>query len=408
METLFSGRSWSEIEQRLHENLKSEINISDENWLLEKSVDDLCKDFVKNYRIDIPIINRNEIKKDYENMEIDVSGDPKYTTDDQSRPVYVQGIRIEISVPYTGRMAAFRWKPTTHTLNPPRATVSNSGEHLILVITGTNLEEGIVLQEINGTLDKIDDCLSALREDADKFNRDLGSVTRQYIEERRTELLKNRKLFVSLPFKLKERNDSAKTYTAPEVRREITPKPPQANSQTDQLEPILDETDYEHILKVIENMAQVMEYNPAAFSKMGEEPLRWHFLVQLNGHYEGQATGETFNKDGKTDILVKSEGKNIFIAECKFWRGPKKLTETISQLLGYSSWHDTKVAVIVFNRSKNFTNVLDSIRSKTKEHPNCKRELDPRSETSFRFIFSHRDDPNREMTLTVIAFDVPK
>jgi hypothetical protein len=28
-----------------------------------------------------------------------------------------------------------------------------------------------------------------------------------------------------------------------------------------------------------------------------------HFLVQLNGQYEGQATGETFNFEGKTDMI---------------------------------------------------------------------------------------------------------
>ena len=155
-------------------------------------------------------------------------------------------------------------------------------------------------------------------------------------------------------------------------------------------------------------MTRVMERSPAAFVRMREEVLRWHFLVQLNGHYEGQATGETFNYEGKTDILIRSEGKNIFIAECKYWGGPQKLTETINQLLGYTSWHDTKVAVIVFNRNQDFTNVLNSIKSTTKEHPNCKRELDQRSKTSFRFIFSHRDDTNREMILTVMAFDVPK
>ena len=56
-------------------------------------------------------------------------------------------------------------------------------------------------------------------------------------------------------------------------------------------------------------MAQVMERSPSAFSTMDEESLRSHFLVQLNGHYEGQATGETFNYEGKTDILIRSEGK---------------------------------------------------------------------------------------------------
>ena len=404
---LFSDYSWYEIEQRLHGNLKSEINSWDGNRLLDTSVDDLCRDLVKRYRVDIPVINRDEIKKDYEDYQVDVSGDPEYATDDQAGPVYVQGVRIEISVPYTGKSSAFSYQPTTHTLNPPHAHVSYDRKHLILVITGINLESDAVLQRVNDTLDKIGNYLTFLREDAAKLNSDLDAIVGQYIEERRQYLLENRDLFATLPFKLKERDDSTKTYTVPEVRRKITPKPPQTSSQPYQLEPTLDEADYEHILKVIGNMAQVMEYNPDAFSKMGEEPLRWHFLVQLNGHYEGQATGETFNFRGKTDILIKSSGKNIFIAECKYWGGPKKLTKTIDQLLGYSSWHDTKVAVIVFNRNKNFTNVLNSIKSTTKEHPNCKRELDRRSETYFSFIFSHRNDPKRKMTLTVMAFDVP-
>ena len=163
----------------------------------------------------------------------------------------------------------------------------------------------------------------------------------------------------------------------------------------------------EHILEVIQNMALVIERSPSEFASMKEETLRSHFLVQLNGHYEGQATGETFNFEGKTDILIRSEGKNIFIAECKFWNGPKKLTETIEQLLSYSSWRDTKVAIIVFNRNKDFTNVLATLDETTKQHPNFKRDLGKQSETAFRYIFAHRDDPNREMVLTVVAFDVP-
>ena len=154
-------------------------------------------------------------------------------------------------------------------------------------------------------------------------------------------------------------------------------------------------------------MAQVMELSPSAFATMDEESLRSHFLVQLNGHYEGGATGETFNYEGKTDILIRVQGKNIFIAECKYWDGPKKLTDTLNQLLSYSSWRDTKVAVIVFNRRKNFSSVLDVIPPTVEAHPNCKKFVGQQSETSFRYTFAHRDDPNREMTLTVMAFDVP-
>jgi hypothetical protein len=70
---------------------------------------------------------------------------------------------------------------------------------------------------------------------------------------------------------------------------------PPATSGPFKPEPILEETEYQHILDVIESMVKVMERSPKAFHSIDEEALRTHFIVQLNGHYEGQATGETFN-----------------------------------------------------------------------------------------------------------------
>ena len=150
-----------------------------------------------------------------------------------------------------------------------------------------------------------------------------------------------------------------------------------------------------------------MERSPNAFKSIDEESLRSHFLVQLNGHYEGQATGETFNYSGKTDILLRVDGKNIFIGECKYWSGPKETHQTLDQLLSYSSWRDTKVALIIFNRKRNFSTVLEAITPTVEAHPNFKRSLAISGETRFRFVIAHRDDPAREMIVTVLAFDVP-
>lgn len=62
----------------------------------------------------------------------------------------------------------------------------------------------------------------------------------------------------------------------------------------------------------------------------------------------GSATGETFNKKGKTDILLRHAGNNAFVGECKFWKGEKSFLSTIDQLLGYLTWRDSKTAVIMF------------------------------------------------------------
>jgi hypothetical protein len=141
---------------------------------------------------------------------------------------------------------------------------------------------------------------------------------------------------------------------------------------------------------------------------MSEDGLRTHILVQLNGHYEGQATGETFNADGKTDILIRVDGRNIFIAECKFWTGADGLHKAIDQLLGYTAWRDTKTAIVLFNRNRNTSAVLNQIPPTVKSHPHFKRDLPGfRHQSGFRFVLGQRGDPNRELILTVLVFDVP-
>lgn len=77
-------------------------------------------------------------------------------------------------------------------------------------------------------------------------------------------------------------------------------------------------------------MSIVMERSPSSFATIDEESLRTHFLVPLNANFRGMASGETFNAQGKTDILVKHQDRIFFIAECKFWTGPKNLTDAIS------------------------------------------------------------------------------
>jgi hypothetical protein len=189
-----------------------------------------------------------------------------------------------------------------------------------------------------------------------------------------------------------------------------TSPPPQEDNNAVLLKAPLDMQQYEEILSVISNMITVMERNPRAFRGIEEEALRDHFLVQLNGRYEGQATGETFNGNGKTDILIRVEGKNIFIAECKFWGGEEKLKASLDQLLGYTTWRDTKLALLIFNRRKNFTAVFKQIPEVIKKHPNFIRELSHPNplETEFRFVLHHPDDKNRERLLSVLAFDIPQ
>ena len=132
------------------------------------------------------------------------------------------------------------------------------------------------------------------------------------------------------------------------------------------------------------------------------------FSFRCNGQYEGQATGETFNYQGKTDILISYEGKNVFIAECKFWGGEKLFLEIFYQLIDrYVSWRDTKTAVLIFNRNQNFTDVLATVETATPKHRCFKSSLGKSSETIFKYLFHQSEDTNREIQLTIMVFNVP-
>lgn len=403
---LFSTVDWFSVAESQKSTMMEEIRRFPEHRVMNTSVDDLCNYLIEKYSIDVPVLDEAGIHADRQDTEIDVSRDPNRWMRDPSRPFYVSGTKIEITIPFTGDGEAFKIRPTTASMNPPRALVR--GQQLIMNFIGTDLDADQLRGRIQGAVSEIKVHLDRLRNDSAGLHNQLPHLARTNVEGRRQKFLADQNLVASLGFPMKTRADMPQTYRAPEVRRRIQLSPPPVSTAPFKPEPVLATQDYEHILSVMTNMAIVMERSPSAFQSMGEEDLRQHFLVQLNGHYEGQASGETFNYEGKTDILVRSEGRNIFIAECKYWGGSKKLTDTVDQLLGYLSWRDTKAAIVLFNRQRSFTHVLGEIPSTVKVHPNCKRDLGKQSETSFRYVFAHRDDPNREMTVTVLAFDVPQ
>ena len=403
---LFFGTDWSSVENHQKRRLQSEIDAVDGNRLLNTSVDDLCDFFEEKFRIDIPELHEDQIVADHRETRIDVSQDPTRDIIDRSLSFYIEGTLIEVTIPFSGDSGVFKVRPTRYTIAPPRGEIR--GSELVIKVQGTNLKQQQVKEEIDRAIGETKKYLDWLRGDARGLDKQLRQLANERINWRRQKLLADQNLVANLGFPLKERTDAPRTFTAPNVRRRITPTMPLASTAPYKPEPVLNPDDYEHILSVMTNMVFVMERSPSAFTAMGEEALRSHFLVQLNGHYEGQASGETFNYEGKTDILIRTEGKNIFIAECKYWSGAKNFGETIDQLLGYVSWRDTKTAIIIFSRNKNFSRVIEVIPGAVKAHPNFKRAVDDNGEGRSRYVLTHRDDKNREVILTVLAFDVPQ
>jgi hypothetical protein len=392
------------------EGLKKQVarNIAkiEKDYLLRASEADLCESLVSELRFDVPLLMRDQA---YLLPPTDAQVDDRRSAWrlalDEPGPFYITGTTITVVVPFHGAEEAFYFQPSTSTGRVLTAEISN--QELYLAYTRTDHDVESLQQEIDRDLTYVETHLQWMRQDVDPYNQQLPQLVTKELHNRKAKLLADDGLVASLPFPLERRAQDNLTFMPPDIRRKPPIPRPQVPPGEFHPEPALGEEEYTYILGVIQNMARVMELSPIAFATLDEHALRFQILVQLNGHYEGLATGETFSFQGKTDILIRYRGSNLFIAECMIWHGPRSLLNKLDQLLGYATWRDTKSAVVLLSRLKDFSTVLRKIRDTIPQHACYKRDLGQPTDTQFRYVFHQPRDPNREIIVTILAFDVP-
>ncbi|MBA7491732.1 hypothetical protein ES702_02280 [subsurface metagenome] len=403
-----------EFFEKIKKDIRNEVESKDSNYILNVEDKNFCEYLISKYSLEIPKIYEDDIETyEPEEVNIDVSKAPGRDIYYRNGPQYEKGVKIKIAIPFKGNGDLFKYKPSRYTLhhNPPRGEITEQEIHLIYKMVKHNDKE--FREMFKRHLSNIKEYLECYRKDIENFNDSLRQFVTKFVSTRKKKLSKDKDPVESLGFRIRRRKDLSETYKIPPARRKPKFVLPKVKNKLVEQEEILELEEYENILNIINNMALGMEKSPKAYSKFQEEEIRNQFLVALNIQYEGQATGETFNYGGRTDIIINYMNKNIFIAECKFWGGEKKLCKTIDQLLRYTSWRDTKTAIILLNKNKNFSSVIKKIDPAVKNHPCYKRvrklkSNKLKSETIFSYIFHHTQDIEREMILTVMAFDVPR
>jgi len=209
-------------------------------------------------------------------------------------------------------------------------------------------------------------------------------------------------------------NSNSEKFLVPSpVTKKKIPKPVSVASKDVKREsiPVLQENVYDDIKNVIFHAGSAIERKPSLYIDKKEEDLRDVFLLFLETRYDSTSgVGEAFNKKGKTDILLKysKDGSNLFVAECKFWRGKKSLLDAIDQLLGYLTHRDSKTALMVFVDQKELTNVIDTAKQEIVTHNNYKRFVQETHETSFSYEMCLPEDSKKVIKMELIFFHFPK
>lgn len=312
--------------------------------------------------------------------------------------------RFTLVVPFDGDRDVFKVGASSSTSNPPRAELRN--DELLVFSYTAGRGAARVRADLDTQLDEIERFLSWSRNDIDQHRQVMEAQIPRLVSDRRAKLLADRELQANIGFPIRRRPD-ANAYSVPLQRRQVLPRAittKRAPTQRFEPEPTLPDQDYEAALAVLRNMRNALERSPSTTRHLGEEQIRDLLLVSLNAQFEGKAAGEVFNGAGKTDILIRVDDRNIFIGECKIWKGPKTVADALDQLLGYLVWRDTKAALLLFIREADVSTVTAKAVAKVEEHPNCKRRNKNQTEDRYDFVLHAPGDPAREIRLALLPF----
>jgi hypothetical protein len=398
---LYEGESFANYVQKIKTAITEHINSETESYILEVNPDDYVLHLVDKFSINTPEIHTDNKYIDKVEREISSS-----TSSSHKRVRYEF---IVYHLPFTGAIHILSLRPNPTLVVDVEIIVDFKQQCILIEILNTRNDIKQIQREYNQSIKYILSNYPGLRSSCESFNHELPQLVKNILETKRQQILKSNDLLHSLGIPIKKKDHVPETFSIPrpKLRQKISIRPNVLDNNF-KPEPSLDDKSYYEILKIINDVGKNFERLPSTYKGKNEETLRDHILLILDPNFEyGSASGETFNKIGKTDICIRYDSNVVFIAECKYWKGEKVFLNTISQLLGYLTWRNSKVAVINFVQNREFSDVLDKAESLAKTHPNFLKELNRSDETWFNYKFHLDGDRNRIIDLAVLCFHLP-
>lgn len=402
---LFSTNDLSKIIDNQKAQIIQKVE-SENNEYLAKINQEEYLDFIQNeFEILPPVLLEEQIQCEVKQKKIEVVNQIR------GGNIMIDGCEVRVLIPFEGESILLLSRANSWTTCPPMASIQDNKIVKTFQLKMSEVETFDDKKALEPLLKEINQYIGFLEKDLTTYNENIRSIAKNVMDSKISNYNKFNAFAKNISYPIKRETNVPATFDIPQVLRKPQISKPIVNEAKFLPEPTLSTEEYDHILKICSDMSLVIERNPNAFFDMEEEVLRTHFLVQLNGHYQGQATGETFNSIGKTDILIRDDNKNVFIAECKFWKGEKVYLSTIDQLLGYVTYRDTKTSILIFDKNKDFSNTLTKIQESTPTHSNFVRQdktYKSPIESAYRYVFKNKNDEDKEFLLTVIAFHIPQ
>lgn len=406
---IYHGSYFDSHSENIRQNIIKELQSQSDDYILNVSASDLTDHLGSKFELDTPKFHFELSTVDIEERDIPGSHFPSGFTIWDEHKTFSKNVFV-YHVPYEGDIDLLKIRPNPTPLNIYEIEIDSRKKCLLIEIIDFYGDVEKIKKQYQEETQRLIRTFNYLEVNCESFNRGLKTFIATEIEKRKAKVLEKKNALSSLGVPIRSNPKTSTTFAVPrpQLREKIIIKPVVHDGDF-KPEPTLDSLNHRRILKIISDVGKNFERMPSTYRGKSEEDIRDHILLVLDPNFEmGSASGETFNFTGKTDISLRYDSKVVFIAECKYWKGEKTLLATIDQLLGYLTWRDSKVAIVNFVRTADFSDILEKVKSSIKKHPNFLKELPDKEETWFNYKFHLNNDRNRELDLAVISFHLPK
>lgn len=408
--------------------------IQQQNLNIKKAIEKLTNEEICNSSLeDLEDYFLNEFKFDLIEIETDINfitHDAQETKVKQYNPWYhrgsydekeyylVDGYKIIYKIPFEGDVDLLYLQPSRFILstfevdNIMNPTEEREGQIIFSQTydrNSINSQENMIefiTKEFNSKFSNYFKIIDYVNNDIRGFNSTLEATIKKHLEERlkkAEDYLKLREK-LNIPLALNNNAPNIKPVRLKKVKKDKNVSLPKLKSAP--VEYGISDDDYNNIKNIINLSCISMEKAARTFCKLQEEELRDVILASLNTHYMGNATGETFNKRGKTDIHIPFDNKSAYIGECKIWTGQGLFTEAINQLFSYMRWRDTKTSLIIFNKkNKDFSKILSTIDTILSEHELCINKMKI-SDNEWQCDFKKDSESTEIVKLNIVIYDL--
>ncbi|MGE0929548.1 hypothetical protein [Peijinzhouia sedimentorum] len=403
----FTAGTLSEYIQNREREIKEEIENLQYGDLTSELILELVANLVDKYLLDTPIIQfENEFALEPYKEKIYGNQFPPFSFNVKEQTIYPVEV-IEFRIPVCGEINLLRLRKYLSKYSGLTRIITDKSSYLSFRIFNFYNDLDKVNEVYHKEKREINELSIPLIKEINDWNNELENFisTNIQIKYDHYNISKKKLKTLGIPIRKRENVHEVFKIVSPEIRKKIIiPR-----SESNELNYEFDTTIYNKILSYIFEIGKQLERYPRTYHDKDEEAIRDHILMFLNPNFEGaEATGETFNFKGKTDIFFQIKNEPGFIAECKIWRGVETMTNTLNQILSYLTWRNSKSVLILFVKNQSIFDVIERAEKSIALHNKFIRSIRISKDKGIsKHLFQLESDPFGKTELTVFYFHFP-